>query len=143
MNRIADAERRQGVALLATLALMTLLSLMIAIVIRGNMEQRKYLRLRRAQTAALCMAESGVAEALRAIAAQSGETSISLADKDGGEFHVEWSRKEAAQGFYEIRSLGLSNPASAIPARRVVKVRAFMPPGQPPRIVSWTPAAEW
>jgi Tfp pilus assembly protein PilX len=141
MNRIADANRPQGLALLATLALMTFLSLMIAVVIRANMAQRKYLRSRRSQSVALCLAESGVAEALRAIALQSGRNEIEATLSGGRKFRAEWREESAVARIYEIRSVGTDDTLD-LAARRAVKVRAQVPAGQPARILSWTSLAE-
>jgi hypothetical protein len=142
MNRIAEPARRRGIALVATLALMIFLSAMIAEVIRGNVAQRKYLRLRRSETVALCLAESGAAEALRAIARQSGENRIETADSGGRKFRVEWREERTGTRTYEIRSVGINDTEDLAPARRTVVIRAQVPVGQPARILSWTAVAE-
>ena len=142
MNRIAETTRRQGIALVATLALLIFLSAMIAEVIRGNVSQRRYLRLRRSAAVALRLAESGVAEALRAIARQSGESQIETADSGGGNFHVEWREERPGARTYEIRSVGINDTENLDAARRTVKVRVQVPVGQPARILSWNAAAE-
>jgi hypothetical protein len=142
MNRIAETTRQRGIALIVTLALIIFLSAMIAEVIRGNVAQRRCLRLRRSETAALCLAESGVAEALRAIALQSGgnriETTISVSRK----FRVEWREERPGTGTYEIRSVGINDTEDLAPARRTVKVRAQVSADRPAQILSWTAGAE-
>jgi Tfp pilus assembly protein PilX len=142
MNRIAKTTWRRGIALVATLALIIFLSAMIAEVIRGNVAQRRYLRVRRSETVALCLAESGVAEALRAIARQSGENKIETADSGGRKFRVEWREERPGAHTYEIRSVGINDSEDLASARRTVKVRAQVPVGQPARILFWTAAAE-
>jgi Tfp pilus assembly protein PilX len=141
MNRIADNKRRQGTALIATLVLMIFLSLMIAVVIRGNLVQSKYLRFRRSQAAALSLAESGVAEALRAIALQSGRSEIEATLSAERGFRVKWREERTGTHVYVIRSVG-TDDTLALVARRAVEVRAEARAGQPARILSWSLPAE-
>ena len=118
------------------------LSAMIAVVIRGNVAQRRYLRLRRSETVALGLAESGVAEALRAIALQSGENRIETAVSGSRKFRVEWREERAGTRIYEIRSVGINDTEDLAPARRTVRIRAQVPVGLPPQILSWSAAEE-
>jgi hypothetical protein len=142
MNRITEPARRRGIALVATLVLMTFVSLMIAEVMRGNLAQRRYLRVRRSETVALGLAESGVAEALRAIARQGGENKIETDLSVSRKFRVEWREDRPGSRTWEIRSVGINDTEDLVPARRIVKVRAEVSVGQPARILSWSAVAE-
>jgi len=122
--------------------LILFLTAMIAVVIRGNVAQRKYLRLRRSETVALCLAESGAAEALRAIALQSAENRIETAISESRKFRVEWREERPGTHIYEIRSVGINDTEDLTPARRTVTIRARVPVGLPPQILSWTDAEQ-
>jgi Tfp pilus assembly protein PilX len=145
MNRLAE-RRPHGVALIMTLALMIFLAAMIAVVIRGNLAQRKYLRLRRSGTAALYRAESGVAFALREIAVPtepaSGVKTIMIPGDDGRKCEVEWREESSRTRIYEIRSSGLTDADDPAAPRRTVIVRAQIAPRRPPRILSWGAVGE-
>jgi hypothetical protein len=118
------------------------LTAMIAVVIRGNVAQRKYLRLRRSEIVALCLAESGVAEALRAIALQSGGNRIETAVSGSRRFRVEWREERPGTRTYEILSVGINDTEDLAPARRTVRIRAQVPVGLPPQVLSWSAAEQ-
>ena len=98
MNVKLSMKRRRderGFAMIATLVLFVFLTVMIAAVLKGNATRRNYLRTRRRQMIALCMAESGVQEALHALAARSPEIS-SLARVVGSDrFEARWAPLKA------------------------------------------------
>jgi type II secretory pathway pseudopilin PulG len=141
MNRTAETAGRRGIALIATLVLLIFLAAMIATVLQGDVAQRRQVRLRRSQNIALALAESGVAEAIRAIARQSGENKIESGVSADRKFQVEWHEAQGGAGAYEIRSIGINDSDALVSAHRVVRVRAEVPPGQPARILSWTESA--
>ncbi len=135
MNRMARRSRRDGgFALVTVLALTAILAMMIAAAIQGNVAQRKYLRLREDEARARCLAESGIAEALRAIANQAQTPSLERTTPDGT-FRVAW--KETSPRLFEIRATGSSQFGSCDPVRRAVTVVASAPLQGPMRILSW------
>lgn len=128
--------RNGGIALIATLVLLVSLTMLIAVVFQGNMTQRKYIRLRQEEAQALCLAESGVNEAIRAIARQGAETTLERA-AGAGAFRVRWQETQAGANIYEVRAVGIVDVEDADSSRREVTVHVQVSAGHPARILSW------
>ena len=113
----------RGFAMIATLVLFGFLTVMIAAVLRGNATRRNYLRMRRHQMVALCMAESGVQEALHALATRSPEIFSLERGVGSGRFEARWARVEGADDVYEIVSIGTAYAGESASAVKRVRVR--------------------
>jgi len=121
---------RRGIALIATLALLIFLAAMMGAVFRANITQRRYLNVRQDSMAALCLAESGVQEALQALASNrvlseaEGKPEESLRRAVGdGSFHAKRSPVPSAANVYEITSTGIAHPGDPVSPRKTIKVR--------------------
>ena len=132
---------RCAFAMVATLALFVFLTAMIAVVLRGNANRRRYLRLRQDHVRALHLAESGVQEAMHTL--RVGQEAHSLERRIGrGQVLVKVRPAEGRPGFYEIRSTGLARPGEAVCAQKRIIVRVVLPQqaeggGTGPRLLSW------
>jgi len=128
--------RNGGIALIATLALLVFLTMLVAVVIHGNLTQRKYVRLRQEEAQALCLAEAGVNEAIRAIARQGAEKTLERA-AGAGAFRVRWQETQAGADICEVRAVSIADVEDENSTRREVTVHVQVSPGRPARILSW------
>ena len=119
---------RRAMALIATLVLLAFLGALIAAAMMGNATARAFVRSRQDGMTALCLAESGAQEALRALAAKT-DTAASLQRAVGkGAFRVEWRADTAAPATYEVVSVGVARAEDPSSARKRVRVRAEVRP---------------
>jgi len=132
-------RRESGVALIATLMLFLFLVAMIGAALRGNATRRRYLRTRRDGMSALYLAESGVHEALHALA--SGRATGSLHRSAGrGGYTASWRPLRGKTAAYEITAVGVSGTGVAGSPRRRVRVRVHAARNAPSVAVqSWRP----
>ena len=119
---------RRAVALIATLMLMTFLTGMIAAVMMGNATARAFVRSRQDGITALCLAESGAQEALRALAAKTDAVASLQRTVGKGAFRVEWRADKAGPDTYEVVSVGVARAEDPSSARKRVRVRAEVRP---------------
>ena len=130
-------------AMVATLSLFVILTAMIAVILRSNAGTRMHLKTRRNYMTALCLAESGVEEALHALGSGRGRVAQLSRSVGRGGFEVTWQAVEGMPGVYEIVSLGSAGPAENLARKRLcvrvaVDNRPSGPPG-PVRVLAWTP----
>ena len=144
MNMGRNHRTNEGAfAMVATLSLFLILTAMIAVILRSNASTRMHLKSRRNHMMALCLAESGVEEALHAIGSGRGRVAHLTGAVGRGGFEVTWQAVEGMPGVYEIISTGFVRPDDNI-ARKRLCVRAAVadrdsPPPSPVRVLAWTP----
>lgn len=117
----------RGFAYVATLVLVVVFVAMVTAALRSNAKRHTWLRLQKDGVRAQCLAESGVAEAMNAIAAKRQTDTM-----DGtiglGRFSAKWAPVENAAGVdstdvLEIVSVGTIQSRIPAPIRRTVRVR--------------------
>jgi len=144
MNMGRNRRRNErAMAMVATLSLFVILTAMIAVILRSNAAARIQLKTRRDYMRALCLAESGVEEAVHALGSGRGGVAPLTGTVGRGGFEVSWQGVEGMPGVYEIVSLGFAGPAENLALKRlcvrvVVDDRNSSPPS-PVRVLAWTP----
>jgi len=133
-------RRRRGIAFIAALMLFAIFMIMVAVALRANARHRARLRVQRNAAHALCLAESGVAEALQLMAATNTRTNCARTIGKG-EFSASWSPARDARGIMEIVSVGEVRASGPTAIRKVVRVRVRTAPAggsaSRPVILSW------
>lgn len=118
---------RRGFAYVTTLAYFIALAGVISVVLRDNVLRRSWSRTHEDAVRATYLAESGVAEAMHAIATQSRTDTV-----DGtiglGRFSATWAPVRDAPGVVEIVSVGTMESYTPTPVRKTLCVRVRVPP---------------
>lgn len=140
-HRLFSHDRsRRGIAFVATLMLFAIFMMMVAVALRANARHRARLRVQRNAAQALCLAESGIAEALHLMATTNTKTNCARTIGKG-EFSARWSPVKDARGIMEIVSVGESRASGPTTIRKVVRVRVRTAPAggsaSRPVILSW------
>ncbi len=140
-HRLFSHDRnRRGIAFVATLMLFAIFMMMVAVALRANARHRARLRVQRNAAQALCLAESGVAEALHLMATTNTKTNCARTIGKG-EFSASWSPVKDARGVMEIVSVGEVRATGPTTIRKVVRVQVRTAPAggsaSRPVILSW------
>jgi len=136
-------RNERAFAMVATLSLFVILTAMIAVILRSNAGTRMHLKSRRNYMMALCLAESGVEEALHALGTDREKVAQIARTVGRGGFEVSWQAVEGMPGVYEILSTGFVGPDHNVARKRLcvraaVDDRNSLPPS-PVRVLAWTP----
>ena len=140
--RTQRRSRERGMAMLATLSLFLFLTVMITAVLKGNITRRRYLRTRHDQMIALCLAESGIQEALHALGTGPAEDGSIERAVGRGRIETHWSKLKAGDETYELVSIGIARAIEPASARKTICVRVELQASagesaSGPRILSW------
>ena len=112
----------QAYAFIIMLALFVILLGMVMAAMRTNANERMRLRAKRQAIQAMCLAETGVAEALDRIGSGTVKGSESGRD-DRGEWSVAWGPVTGNDGLFEVRAVGRADSRVRDSARRKLIVR--------------------
>ena len=142
MKRLREKARdhQRGLALVATLVLLMFLASMIAAVLKGNLNRRRYIEVRQDNIVALCLAEAGLHEALHTLAASPAAASLHGGNEQGV-FDVECRIDGSAPDAYEIVSIGQAHRREEVSAGRTIRACVeVLPEGSTPRLrtLSWS-----
>jgi len=142
MNRNARLRQR-GFAVIIALTLLALLAVMTTAILRETAAQRRYHRLLKEQAAARCLAESGIAEAMHALAHKPGVNALARKVRDG-KLTARWQPAADAANVYVVTAEGIARADEPGAFRMSLSARVEVRPqgdGRPAtvRIVSWNP----
>ena len=106
---------RRGLALLFVLFVLVFIGIFITAVLRSNISQRQYVRMRRDRARAMALARSGAEEAVHRIAAGSSERAL-VRETGRGRYEASWEVDPTDRQTFRVAVKAISdrdNPSSA------------------------------